>query len=71
LNELDPLRDEGKAFHKKLVEAGVSSTCHIVAGTMHGADLMHPNVIPDLFEASMRNNISFAKSVAEKKEASS
>jgi acetyl esterase len=68
LNELDPMRDEGKAFHKKLVEAGVPSTCLIVAGTTHGADLLFPKVIPELFDASMRNVISFARSVAEKKE---
>jgi acetyl esterase len=34
--ELDPLRDQGHAYAAKLVAAGVRTTFHEVAGTIHG-----------------------------------
>ena len=41
--ELDPLRDEGLAYARRLVEAGVSAEVHLYPGTFHGFDLMCPD----------------------------
>ena len=38
VNECDPLRDEGKAFVRKLAAAGRRVAGKIVLGTMHGGD---------------------------------
>jgi len=40
VNELDPLRDCGLEFYRKLLKAGVRAEARVVAGTMHTGDLM-------------------------------
>lgn len=40
VNECDPLRDEGIAFFRLLVEAGVPAQARTVLGTPHGAELL-------------------------------
>lgn len=62
LNELDPLRDEGKVFYMKLVEAGVPATCHIVCGTEHVNDLVFADIIPEVFDATISSILTFARS---------
>ncbi len=49
VNEVDPLRDEGLAYHRTLVEAGVAATSRTVPGACHGADLMFRGAAPDLY----------------------
>ena len=61
LNQLDPLRDEGLAFFRKLVEAGVSTTCRTVNGTCHAGDLLYPAAMADVYAASVRDLVSFAQ----------
>lgn len=39
VNECDPLRDEGVAFYRLLLKAGVAARCREVIGTCHGAEL--------------------------------
>ncbi|MFM5619553.1 alpha/beta hydrolase [Aeromonas veronii] len=34
--EYDPLRDEGEAFYRKLLQAGVTTTCQRQLGVIHG-----------------------------------
>jgi acetyl esterase/lipase len=63
VNELDPLRDEGLAYYRRLLRAGVPAVGRIVAGTCHGSDLLLPGVLPDVFAASMRDVSGFAKSL--------
>lgn len=63
VNELDPLRDEGLLYYRKLVHAGVPAIGRVVAGTCHAGDLMLPGVVPEVYEASMRDVSGFAKSV--------
>jgi acetyl esterase/lipase len=46
LNECDPLRDEGIAFYRKCLAAGVSTQCRIVAGSIHAAEITA--VMPDV-----------------------
>lgn len=63
VNELDPLRDEGLAYHRRLVAAGVSSVARTVIGTTHAGDLIFESVLPDITAATMRDILGFAHSL--------
>jgi acetyl esterase len=63
VNELDPLRDEGLEYYRRLVRAGVPAVGRMVAGTCHGGDLLLPGILPEVFAASMRDVSGFAKSL--------
>jgi acetyl esterase/lipase len=63
VNELDPLRDEGIAYHHKLVAAGVSSVCRTINGTSHAADVIFRAALPDVYAASVRDLVGFAYSL--------
>jgi acetyl esterase/lipase len=64
VNELDPLRDEGLAFYRKLIRAGVSAVARTVHGTPHAGDVSYPDVAPDLYQDTLRSLSSFAKSLS-------
>lgn len=64
VNELDPLRDEGLAYYRRLVRAGVPTAGRMVAGTCHGGDLLVAGAMPEVFESTMRDVSGFAKSLA-------
>jgi acetyl esterase/lipase len=63
VNELDPLRDEGLAYYRRLVRAGVPAVGRIIAGTCHGGDMMCGGTMPDVYLASVRDISGFAKSL--------
>jgi acetyl esterase/lipase len=63
VNELDPLRDEGLQYYRRLVHAGVPAVGRVVAGTCHGGDLLFAGAMPEVFAASMRDVSGFAKSL--------
>ncbi len=63
VNELDPLRDEGLQYYRRLLRAGVPTVGRMVAGTCHGGDLLLPHVMPEVFDASIRDVSGFAKSL--------
>jgi acetyl esterase/lipase len=63
VNELDPLRDEGLLYYRRLVRAGVPAVGRVVAGTCHAGDLLLPGAMPDVFAATMRDVSGFAKSL--------
>lgn len=64
VNELDPLRDAGLEFYRRLVSAGVSAVGRVVAGTCHAGDVAFSNAIPDIQAATVRDISSFARSLA-------
>ena len=63
VNELDPLRDEGLLYYRRLVRAGVPAVGRVVAGTCHAGELMAAGAMPDVYGASLRDVTGFAKSL--------
>ncbi|MGE2733780.1 alpha/beta hydrolase [Mycolicibacterium vaccae] len=63
VNELDPLRDEGLQYYRRLLRAGVPAVGRVVAGTCHGGDLLLGSAMPDVFAASIRDLSGFAHSL--------
>jgi acetyl esterase/lipase len=61
VNECDPLRDEGIAFYRLLLAAGVPARGRTVLGTMHGAELFPP-LCPDISHSTAADIAAFAKS---------
>ena len=64
VNELDPLRDEGLAYYRALVHAGVSAYGRLVAGTCHGGDILFGGAIPEVHAATISEVARFAYAVA-------
>ena len=62
VNELDPLRDEGIAYYRKLAAAGVRAIGRTVHGTSHAADEFF-DVLPEVCEETLRSIVGFAKSL--------
>jgi acetyl esterase/lipase len=60
VNELDPLRDEGLAYLRNLLAAGVRATGRTVNGTFHAAENNYFAVIADIARATLRDLAGFA-----------
>lgn len=60
VNECDPLRDEGIAFYRMLLEAGVEARCRQVMGTMHGTEVF-PMVCPEISRDTARSIADFCR----------
>ena len=63
VNELDPLRDEGLMFFRKLLAAGVPAVSRTVNGTCHAGDCIFRAAMPDVYYATIRDISSFAHSL--------
>jgi acetyl esterase/lipase len=63
VNELDPLRDEGLGYFRKLLAAGVDAVGRTVNGTCHAGDCLFRDALPDVYLATVRDIKSFADSL--------
>ena len=61
VNELDPLRDEGIAYHKKLKEVSVNSTLITLDGTVHAAEGLFPAHLPEIHQQVQNHIKNFAE----------
>jgi acetyl esterase/lipase len=62
-NELDPLRDEGKAYFRKLVRAGVHAVGRVNLGLTHAAEMSFRQAVADAYQAAVRDISGFAASL--------
>jgi acetyl esterase/lipase len=53
VNELDPLRDEGMAYFRTLLRAGVPAVGRVNLGITHAAELIFRQAVPDAYWATV------------------
>ncbi|MBW0105849.1 alpha/beta hydrolase fold domain-containing protein [Pseudonocardia sp. KRD291] len=64
VNEVDPLRDEGLTYHRKLLAAGVDSVGKINLGLCHVGEILFRSAMPDVYANAVRDVTGFARSLA-------
>ena len=60
VNECDPLRDEGIAFYRLLLDSGVPARCRQMMGACHGVELLLPAICPDIAHSTATDIAQFA-----------
>ena len=55
VNELDPLRDEGMAYYRKLIAAGVPVVGRVNLGLTHGAEMIFRQAVPEDYFATVQD----------------
>jgi acetyl esterase/lipase len=61
VNELDPLRDEGLAYYRKLLAASVSAGARTVHGTPHAGDMGFFNAAPEITADTVASIAAFVR----------
>lgn len=61
VDELDPLRDEGAAFARKLVRAGVRTVSRVALGVIHAAPQIFRAALPDMRFADVEDIHGFIR----------
>lgn len=61
MDELDPLRDEGIAYYRKLLAAGVPAVGNINLGVVHATSLIFRQAVPELHNSVVQSIAAFAK----------
>lgn len=64
VNELDPLRDEGLSFLRKLMAAEVTAVGRTVLATPHAGDVMFGDVAPEIYDETVRSIYGFARGLS-------
>ena len=68
VNEFDALRDEGVAFYRLLLRAGVAASCRQVMGTVHATEII-PLACPDISRETARSIADFCRGTTRRREA--
>ena len=63
MDELDPLRDEGVSYSRRLVEAGVEAKGSVNLGVPHGTSLVLRASVSEFNKGAVRDIVAFAKSL--------
>ncbi|MEV5386300.1 alpha/beta hydrolase fold domain-containing protein [Streptomyces sp. NPDC052721] len=63
VNELDPLRDEGLDYYRKLLAAGVPTVGRMNMGLCHHGETLFRATMPDVYAANVHGISSFAHSL--------
>lgn len=63
MDELDPLRDEGMAYYRKLLAAGVQVHAQVNLGIVHASPLVFRQLLPEVHNKAIRDIVAFAKSL--------
>ena len=63
VNELDPLRDEGLNYFRKLLSSGVQAYGRTVHGTCHAGDCLFPKELPDIYSSTINDIYGFCQSL--------
>jgi acetyl esterase len=63
VNELDPLRDEGLAYYRRLLAAGVAARGRTVNGTFHAAENNYFATIADIARSTLADIAVFTRSL--------
>ncbi|RZT85333.1 acetyl esterase/lipase [Pseudonocardia sediminis] len=64
VDEVDPLRDEGLQYHRKLLAAGVPSVGKVNLGLCHVGEILFRSAMPDVYANAVRDVTGFARSLA-------
>jgi acetyl esterase/lipase len=64
VNECDPLRDEGIAFYRLLMDSGVSARCRQMMGACHGIEILLPVICPDIARSTASDIANLAIGVS-------